>query len=129
MEKNTLGCGHDHCGACCGGSCGGCGGALELTQKEVDLLRLFAQLPFLPVARQMDSGTPVFLENGIASAEAFGAAITALHQKQLIRLDYDLPLLNFDYSDYAQYPHKGSMALTAAGQTVVELLEIQGIEA
>ena len=52
MEHNSQQCGHNHCGTCCGGSCGGCGGALELTQREVDLLRLFAQIPFLPVARR-----------------------------------------------------------------------------
>ena len=33
--------GHDHCGACCCGSCG----ALKLTQTEVDLRRLSAQIP------------------------------------------------------------------------------------
>ena len=127
LDNNTLGCGHDHCGTCCGGSCGGCGGQLELTQKEVELLRLFAQIPFLPVARRRDSETPVFLENGADAAEACGAAITALYQKRLIQLDYDLPLLNFDYGEYSQYPCRGSMALTAMGQTVVELLEIQGV--
>ena len=129
MEHNSQQCGHNHCDTCCGGSCGGCGGALELTQREVDLLRLFAQIPFLPVARRQDSETPVFLENGAASGEEFGAVITALCRKQLIDLDYDLPLSNFDYADYARYPRKGSMALTARGQAVVALLEIQGIEA
>lgn len=129
MDNNTLDCGHGHCGACCGDNCGGCGGGLELTQKEVDLLYLFAQIPFLPVARKSDSEKPVFLENGVTSTEEIGAAITALYQKRLIQLDYDLPLLNFDYAGYEQYSHKGSMALTARGQTVVEMLEIQGIEA
>lgn len=132
LGNDVSACGHDHCGACCGGSCGGscggCGGELELTQNELDLLRRFAQLPFLPVARRTDSETPICLENGADSAEELGRAIAGLSQKRLIRLDYDLPLLNFDYAAYSQYTHKGSMALTAAGQTAVELLEIQGIE-
>lgn len=129
MDNNTLNCGHDHCGACCGSSCGSCGNELELSQAEVDLLRLFAQIPFLPVARQRESEDPVFFDNSIASAETLGTAITALYQKRLIQLDYELPLMNYDYSEYEAYPCKGSMALTARGQAVVELLEIQGIEA
>ena len=128
MNNDTMHCGYDHCGACCG-SCSGCGGELELTQMEIDLLRLFAQIPFLPVARPSGSEEPVFFEPDIGCAEALGTAITALYQKRLIQLDYDLPLLNFDYSEYESYPCKGSMALTARGQAVVEFIEIQGIEA
>lgn len=133
MNNNTLNCGHDRCGACCGGSCGGscggCGGELELTQAEVDLLHLFAQIPFLPVARRHGSEHPVFLDDSVGPAELLGPAVAALAQKRLIRLDYDLPLTNYDYSDYEPCSRKGSMALTARGQTVIELLEIQGIEA
>lgn len=123
MDNHTT-CGG--CGGCGGGSCGGCGGALELTQPELDLLRRFAQLPFLPVARRADAETPVCLED-TASPETLSAAILGLAQKGLIRLDYDLPLSNFDYAAYGSCLHRGSMALTARGQAAVELLEIQGI--
>lgn len=116
------------CGGGCHSGCGGCSGALELTQAELGLLRRFAQLPFLPVARRGDSEVPVCLEDGTEAAEALSAAITGLHQKRLIRLDYDLPLSNFDYGAYGQYPYRGSMALTARGQAAVELLDIQGVE-
>lgn len=130
MDTNSLNCGHDHCGACCGGgSCGGCGGELELTQTEIDLLHLFAQIPFLPVVRKDGSEYPVFLDDGIGTAQTLGPAITALDQKRLIQPDYDQPLQDYDYSDYEPCSQKGSMALTARGQAVVELLEIQGIEA
>lgn len=121
-----MDCTHNHCGACCGGSCGG--GALELTEGELTLLRRFAQLPFLPAARRWDSETPVYLEEGASDPEAFSAAILALARKGLIRLDYDIPLQNFSYAGYSQYPCQGSMALTARGQTALELLDIQGIE-
>ena len=116
--------------ACCGQGCGGCGGCrsrgidLELTECELALLRQFAQLPFLPVARRYDGETPVCLEPGADSQSIQGLTV-----KGLIRTDYDLPLTNFDYRDYEAYPCKGSMALTARGQEVLELLEIQGIEA
>ena len=116
-----MDCSHNNCGACCGGNCGGCGGALAL-------LRRFAQLPFLPAARRWDSEMPVYLEEN-AGPEAFSAAILALARKGLIRLDYDIPLQNFDYAGYGQYPCQGSMALTARGQTALDLLDIQGIEA
>ena len=132
LENNTLDCGHNQCGACCGGSCGGCGshgGALELTQAEIDLLQLLAQTPFLPVVRQYGAEHPILLDDSVGSAEDLGTAATALYQKRLIELDYDLPLLNFDYAGYEESWHKGSVALTYRGQEVVELLEIQGIEA
>lgn len=123
-----MDCGHDNCGACCGGSCGGCGGTLELTSAELDLLRQFAQLPFLPVGRRWESETPVLLDVEHDDPKAVSAAIIGLSQKRLIQLDYDIPLQNFDYENYGQYPCHGSMALTARGQEAVELLEIQGIE-
>ena len=105
------------------GCCGCCrGGELELTAAELALLRRLATLPFLPLARRADAETPVCLE-------ADTAAILGLAQKQLVRLDYDMPLVNFDYAGYAAYPCRGSMALTARGQTVLDLLDIQGIEA
>ena len=119
-----MGCGD--CGGCRGGNCSGCG-ELELTQQEISLLRRFAQIPFLPVARRWDSETPVYMEEGAENVEQFSTAITALELKRLIRLDYDMPLMNFDYEAYGQYPCQGSMALTARGQAVVELLEIQGV--
>jgi len=98
-----------------------------MTQAEIDLLLDFAQTPFLPVARRVDSEAPIYLESNQYTAEEYEKIITALYQKRLIRLDYDLPLTNFNYAAYEVYPHRGSMALTATGQHVVELLEIQGI--
>ena len=118
-----MGCGHDGCGACCGGSCGGCDGSLELTELELELLGQFAQTPFLPVARRWDSETPVYL----ADQKEYGNAILLLQQKRLIRLDYDIPLLHFDYKGYEAYPCQGSMALTARGQEILELLEVHGL--
>lgn len=111
------------CNGNCGG-CGGCGGALYLTEAELALLRRFAQIPFFPLARRADSEEPVCLEEGGMDP----AALSALALKGLIRLDYDLPLANFDYRDYGAYPHHGSMALTAAGIDAVETLEISGVE-
>jgi hypothetical protein len=99
-----------------------------LTAGELELLRCFAQLPFLPVARRWDREDPVYLEDGARPPEEMASIITALYQKQLIRLDYDLPLTNFAYEAYGDYPVHGSMALTARGQQVIEQLEIQGIE-
>ena len=51
-----------------------------------------------------------------------------LEKKGLISLDFDKPLRGFDESAYAQYPIRGSMALTEKGQKVLELMEYQGIQ-
>lgn len=114
-----------NCGGCTrAGSCGGSAGAgvLELTEAEIVLLGRFAQIPFWPVARRADSEMPVCLEEESMRPEL----LSALAVKGLIRLDFDFPLSNFDYAAYDACPHKGSMALTVAGQNVIDLLDVQG---
>ncbi len=113
----------------CGGNCENCGGcagagALELTEAEIGVLGRFAQIPFWPVARGAETETPVCREEDAMRPEI----LSALALKGLIRLDFDIPLTNFDYAAYADCPRKGSMALTAAGQNVIELLDVQGAE-
>ena len=54
--------------------------------------------------------------------------LQVLEQKNLVSLDYDRPLAGAYDSRYAPYPVKGSVALTAKGQTVVEMLDISGIQ-
>ena len=82
----------------------------------------------LPVARRWDSEEPMYLEDGAEKAAANGELLKALCIKGLISLDYDMPLSGFDYAAYEGYPCRGSMALTAEGQRVIEQLEIQGVE-
>jgi len=118
------------CGKCSGNcaSCGGCAGALELTQWEIDLLKLLGQYSFLPVARKTDDMTPVYLEEDDHSKEEYSLILLCLEKKELIRIDYDKPLLGADMSAYKGYPVHGSMALTERGYTVLDLLDKQGIE-
>ena len=114
----------EHCNGGCGG-CGGCGGELLLTQAELTLLRRFGETPFLPAAAAYDMKMPVYLED----EGDWGPVILSLAGKGLIRLDYDIPLQNFDYKPrYEPWPLHGSMALTGWGQEVLEQIEIQGIE-
>lgn len=120
-----MGCG-GNCGNGCGSCCGGCGRELVLTPGEIAMLRRLAEIPFLPVARRRDGEEPVYLEERERTPEAYGEILSWLSLKGLISLDYDLPLSNFDYAAYAAYPVQGSMALTAAGQRAVELLDLQG---
>ena len=115
------------CGSCCG-NCGGCGGAMELTAGEVKMLLKLAQIPFLPVARKMSDDIPVYLEDNDETVEQYSLILQCLEKRGLISIDYDQPLAGFDAAAYAAYPIRGSFALTARGQQVVELLEIQGIE-
>lgn len=123
----SCGCSGDcgNCGGC--GSCGGCGG-LTLTEPEVQVLKLLEQIPFLPVARRADSEAPVCREELPEDEATVSLALQCLEKKQLISLDYDLPLSGFSYASYAGLPVRGSMALTARGQQVLELLSLQGIE-
>jgi hypothetical protein len=109
-------------------SCSGCAGVLELTEGEVGLLLELGQFAFLPVARRADDMIPVYLEDPAHSSEEYSLILQCLEQKRLISLDYDKPMANFDMSAYTGYPVHGSMALTERGQTVVDMLERQGIQ-
>lgn len=119
-----MDCGGNGCAAC-----GGCEAArsLTLTEAELALLEQLAQTPFLPVGKALGE-YPIYREVRDRSPEEYGKAILALERKGLIRVDSDLPLSGFDYGAYRDCPLRGSMALTARGQTVVEQIEIQGIE-
>ena len=116
-----------NCGSCCG-NCGGCGGAMELTAGEVKMLLKLAQIPFLPVARKMSDDIPVYLEDNDETVEQYSLILQCMEKRGLISIDYDQPLSGFNDEAYAGYHIRGSFALTARGQQVVELLEIQGIE-
>lgn len=109
-----------HCNGNCGG-CSGCGRELELTKPEVDFLRELAQIPFMPLVREMGEDVPIL--PGRERPET-SRMLQCLEKKGLISLDYEKPLQGYDYSDY---PIRGSLALTARGQQVLELLEYQGI--
>ena len=118
------------CGNCCGncGSCGSCGGCMELTVGELDMLQTLAQIPFLPVARRLGEDVPVYLEETERSQEEYSLILQCLEKRGLISIDYDQPLKNFNTAAYEGYPIRGSFALTARGQQVLELLQMQGID-
>ena len=117
------------CGTCCGncGSCGSAGGCMELTLGEIEMLLTLAQIPFLPVARKLGDDTPVYLEDTDKTLEEYSLILQCLEKRGLISIDYDKPLKSFNDAAYASCPIRGSFALTARGQQVVELLELQGI--
>ena len=108
------------CSGNCGG-CAGCGKELVLSKEEIDLLYQLGQIPFLPVARKADSETPIYPEE---NTEEMSLVLALLEKKGLISLDYDKPLKN--QAVHEGYPIQGSMALTARGLIVLELLETQG---
>lgn len=109
------------CGKCCG-SCGSCGGnSLELTAEELDILRQLGQIPFLPVGRKADEMTPVYPEDS-------AWILQCLEKRELISIDYGVPLKGFHDPKYEACPVKGSFALTARGQQVLDILEIQGLD-
>jgi len=109
-------------------TCGGCGKSLSLTKEEIEMLQTLAQIPFLPVARRADSQTPVYLEDDKHTKEEYSLILQCLEKKGLISIDYDQPLKGTRNPAYEAYPLRGSFALTARGQQVLELLEIQGMQ-
>ena len=115
---------HSCSGNC--GSCGGCAKELVLTPMEMDMLQTLAQIPFLPVARKADDMTPVYLEDTRYTREEYSLILACLEKKGLIDMDYRQSLSGFDYSAYAAFPCHGTIALTQRGQTVLEMLELQG---
>ena len=108
-------------------NCAACKGRqLELTEAEAEMLNRFSQFSFLPVARKIDDENPIYLEEKEHTIEEYGIILTLLEKKGLIDIDYEKPLLGADLSAYAPYPIVGSMALTARGLQVLELLDLQG---
>ena len=117
------------CNSCCG-NCGSCGGngCMELSAGEVEMLLNLGQIPFLPVARKMGDDIPVYLEDEKCSQEEYSLILQCLEKRGLIDIDYSQPLKGAYGEAYGPYPVRGSFGLTARGQQVVELLEIQGAE-
>lgn len=111
-----------NCSACSG--CSGCNRALELTQPEIDFLISLGQIPFQPVVRQLGEDVPIYPGKG----EELSIVLQFLEKKGLVSLDYDCPLNHFDEDGYSSYPIRGSIALTARGQQVLDLIEYQGID-
>ena len=116
-----------HCSGSCA-SCGGCAKQLTLHEGEIHILQTLGQIPFLPIARRADDMTPIYLEDDLYTTEQYSLTLQSLESKGLISLDYDQPLSRMDMSAYRGYPVHGSMALTQKGQTIVEMLERQGIQ-
>ena len=118
------------CGSCSGDcqNCGRCGGSYVLNEGELHLLTQLAQCPFLPLARSADDVTPIYPEGKEYSQREYSLILQCLEKKQLISIDFDAPLKGCDASAYGNYPIRGSFALTATGQQILELLEIPGAQ-
>lgn len=99
-----------------------------LTAGEIEFLRLLGQVAFLPVARKMGEDRPVYLEDDRFTPDEYSLLLQTMEKKNLISLDYSIPLAGADQQAYADYPIRGSIALTRRGQLVLELLDIQGVE-
>jgi len=110
------------------GSCGGCAKELVLTRQEIDVLFDLGQFSFLPVARRAEDMTPVYLEGTACTPAQYSTVLQLLEKKGLIDIDYTVPLAGADMSCYDGYPVHGSFALTQRGQSVLEMLEIQGAQ-
>ena len=114
------------CGNCCG-NCGGCGEML-LSPGEIEMLKKLCQIPFLPVARKADNMDPMYFEDNDYTPAEYCLILQCLEKRGLISIDYDQPLKGTYSEAYRPYPVRGSIALTARGQDVTELLDVLGCE-
>ena len=113
----------------CSGSCehcGGCAGELVRSQPELDFLNDLAENAYLPVARTAGDNTPIYREDEKQTQQQYGLILICLEKKGLISIDFDMPLRGADMSAYADCPIHGSIALTARGQEVLDVLDKQG---
>ena len=106
--------------------CGGCAGELVLSQPEVDFLNQLAENAYLPVARKAGDNTPIYREDERQTQQQYSLILVCLEKKGLISIDFDMPLRGADMSAYADCPIHGSIALTARGQEVLDVLDKQG---
>ena len=107
-------------------NCGGCAGELVLSQPEVDFLNDLAENAFLPVARKAGDNTPIYREDEKQTQEQYSLILICLEKKGLVSIDFDRPLQGADMSSYDDCPICGSIALTARGQEVLDILDKQG---
>ena len=114
------------CGSC--GNCEKCNNCLTLNEAELYLLQKLGEIPFLPVVRRADTTDPIYLEDQVYSVEEYSIALQSLERKGLITLDYDIPIKGFHSQQYSSYPIIGSFALSARGQHVLEILDLQGFQ-
>lgn len=122
MANNN--CCNSSCSSC--GSCGGCGSELILSEKELELLMRFGEIPFYPIVRSLRTDETEILDP-LLSGKEYSAALAILAFRGLVSIDNRIPLSGCDYSGYgSEYDH-GSAALTATGQRMVEQLDLFGI--
>ena len=118
------------CSQSCNGCdhCKKCGNCLTLNEAELYMLQKLSQIPFLPVARKIDSADPIYLEDQNYTVEEYSLILQSLEQKGLITLDFDIPIKGLNSGNYSSYPIVGSFALSARGQHVLEILDLQGMD-
>ena len=172
VDTNNEEHGHSehHEGCCCHGHCStasGCGHSEnrelpEVSDAGMTVLLALEQCGYLPVSRfimcssteeavRIVSLAPVYIESAadtMALVKDRGAVLTELAEKNLISLDYDIPLQGYDYEQHTKSElflyfmetvkegtkrpdflcdkaeiELGSMALTEYGDLVTHLLQ------
>ena len=112
----------DNCRACGRRTgCGACQSGSSISPLARELLTVFAQTPFLPIALDKDSGQIVLVDPELET-EAASLALRELQRRRLVSVDHDFLLSKASYDGYEGWAH-GSAALTARGQDMLDLLE------
>ncbi len=103
--------------------CCGCGNTVYLTEKECRILSLFAEFSFLAVGLKKEGAFPMLL----SEKDDGGKELFMLKMKGLVDIDYDQPLVGFDYAPFSTFARLGSAALTEKGMDVLDAIDVVGI--
>lgn len=100
-------------------------GEVTLTEPEAKLIKILAELAFLPV---ISDYTEEEIQYSLLPKEDFleipSIVVAMLEQKHIITVDADLPISGFSYGDIPKGKnyHFGSIAFTVQGQEVADWL-------
>ncbi len=121
-------------GGCASGGCSGCHfGEITLFREELMILLDLGQLAFLPILTRSENQGPVYAPAypySQGETPSFSDLIRSLNQKGLLTIDPDIPLENADYGSFASDGalRRGSLALTAKGQEVLDWISPKDLE-
>ena len=93
---------------------------IELSEDEKKAIDCFTIIPFIPVSKD-ETGQPYYLSDGSWEILENSVVLKSLEKKGMIKIDYDIPISNFDYEKYG-VATKGSAALTALGQDYSDII-------
>ncbi len=106
----------NHSHSCCGDCCAHSLESLTINSKEISFLKELVKCSYLPVSRFIMSSSieeeaklvslaPVYInaiDDSMETVKEIRTVLCELEEKGLISLDYDIPLQDYDYTQYTK---------------------------